>query len=195
MTFTLTLDQLQAAMPRLRRAPDEAERYLDPLNRAMDGFEIYTPVRAAAFLAQIGHESGDLLYWEELWGPTLQQKKYDPPFGLAQRLGNTQPGDGRRYRGRGPIQLTGRANYRKYGDKLNVDFEDDPGLVAKPQWGFQVAGLFWVENGCNELADATVADGLAAFEKITRAINGGLTGLDDRVKRWHLAKRVLKIAE
>lgn len=193
MNQLLTLDQLKRAMPRLKRQPDEAELYIEPLNVALNEFEINTPVRIACFLAQIGHESGELLYWEEIWGPTKQQKKYDPPHGLAERLGNTHVGDGRRYKGRGPIQLTGRANYRRVGEKLDVDLEDDPGLVAKPRWGFQVAGVFWSENGCNELADATAKGGLEAFSNLTRRINGGLTGLDDRVKRWQLAKQVFNL--
>jgi len=186
----LTLDRLQRALPRLKREPDEAESYVDPLNLALEQFEINTPVRVACFLAQIGHESGDLKYWEEIWGPTSQQKKYEPPSGLAERLGNTEPGDGKRFKGRGPIQLTGRANYRKYGELLGVNFEDDPGLVARPRWGFLVAGLFWQENDCNELADATLDGGMDAFAKLTRRINGGLTGLSDRLKRWELAKQV-----
>lgn len=193
MEFTLTLDQLKRAMPRLEREPDEAESYLAPLNAVLRDFEINTPVRVACFLAQIGHESADLKYWEEIWGPTAQQKKYDPPFGLAVRLGNTHVGDGRRYKGRGPIQLTGRANYQRVGEKIGVDLENNPGLVAKPRYGFQVAGVFWSENGCNELADATETGGVEAFAKLTKRINGGLNGLDDRAKRWQLAKRVLEI--
>lgn len=193
MKTLLSLDQLKRAMPRLKRESDEAESYIQPLNAVLETFEINTPVRIACFLAQVGHESGDLKYWEEIWGPTAQQKKYDPPSGLAERLGNTHVGDGRRYKGRGPIQLTGRANYRRVGERLGVDLEEDPGLVAKPRYGFQVAGVFWSENDCNDLADATAAGGLDAFSSLTRRINGGLTGLDDRAKRWQLAKQVFNL--
>ncbi len=122
---------------------------------------------------------------EEIWGPTAQQKRYEPPSDLAKRLGNTQPGDGFRYRGRGPIQITGRANYKKYGDLLSVDLVGNPDLAATPQFAFSTAGQFWKRNGLNELAD--VQD----FITITKRINGGLNGLADRQKYYAIAKNVL----
>lgn len=196
MAEYLTLDQLRSALPRLKAKPQEAQQYLEPLNAALKRFEINTPARQAAFLAQIGHESGDLKYWKEIWGPTPQQKRYEPPSALATRLGNTQPGDGYRFRGRGPIQLTGRANYRQYGELLGADFEASPELVATPEWGFLVAGQFWYEIGGNGLADqAAQGNGIEVFAQLTRRINGGLTGLDDRMRRWQLAKRVLQVDE
>lgn len=192
----LTLEQLQSTLPRLKTKLQEAQQYLKPLNAALERFEINTRWRQAAFLAQIGHESGDLKYWKEIWGPTSQQKRYEPPSTLATRLGNTQPGDGKRFRGRGPIQLTGRANYREYGELLGMDFEANPELVATPEWGFLVAGQFWWEIGGNGLADQTArGNGIEVFARLTRRINGGLTGLDDRMRRWQLAKRVLKVDE
>lgn len=189
----LTLEELQAVLPRLKAKPQEAQQYLEPLNRALERFEINTSRRQAAFLAQIGHESGDLRYWQELWGPTAQQKRYEPPGTLATRLGNTERGDGKRFRGRGPIQLTGRANYRSFGELLGANFEASPDLVATPEWGFLVAGQFWHEMGGNGLADETEGNGIEVFAQITRRINGGLTGLDDRMRRWQLAKRVLQV--
>lgn len=190
----LTLEELQAVLPRLKAKPQELQQYLEPLNSALERFEINTSRRQAAFLAQIGHESGDLRYWEELWGPTSQQKRYEPPSALATRLGNTQPGDGKRFRGRGPIQLTGRANYRKYGEMLGADFEANPQLVATPEWGFLVAGQFWNEIDGNGLADQTAeGNGIEVFAQLTRRINGGLTGLNDRMQRWQHAKRVLQV--
>ncbi|MBO0724435.1 MAG: hypothetical protein J2P52_02450 [Blastocatellia bacterium] len=170
-------------MPRLPQA--KRELYLPFINKIMEIYEIDTPLRASAFLAQIAHESAELRFMEELWGPTAQQKKYEPPSDVATALGNTQPGDGFRYRGRGPIQITGRANYKKYGDKLGVDLVGNPDLAATPQYAFSTAGLFWKSNGLNELAD--VQD----FITITRRINGGLTGLQDRQKYYEIAKNTL----
>ena len=109
----ITDSQLQQIMPTLAAA--KRQMMLPFLNHAMDMFEINSPMREAAFLAQIAHESGELKFFEEIWGPTAAQRRYEPPSDLAKRLGNTQKGDGRRYKGRGPIQITGRFNYRKYG--------------------------------------------------------------------------------
>jgi predicted chitinase len=125
---------------------------------------------------------------QELWGPTAQQKKYDPPNNVAKSLGNTQPGDGFRYRGRGPIQITGRANYKKYGDLLSVDLVGNPDLAAQPEYAFQTAGLFWRMRGLNELADAE------DFTTITKRINGGLTGLAERRRHYEVAKKALGLA-
>jgi predicted chitinase len=176
-------NDLQQIMPRLPQA--KRQLYLPFINRVMQIYEIDTPLRASAFLAQIAHESAELKYMEEIWGPTAQQKKYEPPSDLATRLGNTQPGDGFRYRGRGPIQITGRANYEKYGELLGVDLIGNPDLAATPQYAFSTAGLFWKLNGLNELAD--VQD----FIAITKRINGGLNGLPERQKYYEIAKNVL----
>ena len=179
----LTDSALGEIMPRLPQA--KRQLYLPFINKIMEMYEIDTPLRASAFLAQIAHESGELKYMEELWGPTAQQKKYEPPSDLAKSLGNTQTGDGFRYRGRGPIQITGRANYKKYGDLLKVDLVGNPDLAATPQYAFSTAGLFWKLNGLNELAD--VQD----FTTITKRINGGLNGLPERQKYYEIAKDTL----
>jgi len=178
--------QLQQIMPTL--SPAKREQYLPFLNAIMPMYGIDAPLREAAFLAQIAHESGELKFWEEIWGPTAAQKRYEPPSDLATRLGNTQPGDGKRYKGRGPIQITGRANYRKYGGLLGVDLEGNPDLAATTQIGLQVAGTFWQTNGLNELAD------IPDFTSITRRINGGLNGQASREKYYARAKQALGIA-
>jgi|SRR5688572_31554313 len=126
---------------------------------------------------------------EEIWGPTDQQRKYEPPSELAKKLGNTEPGDGKRYKGRGPIQLTGRANYKKYGEMLGVDLVGDPDLAAKPEIAFQTAALYWQLNGCNELAD------LGDFVGVTRKINGGTNGLADRERYYERAKEALGVKD
>jgi len=179
----LSDSDLQQIMPRLPQA--KRQLYLPFINRVMEIYEIDTPLRASAFLAQIAHESAELRFMEEIWGPTAQQKKYEPPSEVAKRLGNTQPGDGFRYRGRGPIQITGRFNYKKFGDLLGVDLVGNPDLASTPQFAFSTAGVFWKMNGLNELAD--VQD----FTAITRRINGGLNGLAERQKYYEIAKNVL----
>lgn len=158
-----------------------------PLTAAMVEFDINTPKRQAAFLAQIAHESGSLRYMREIWGPTDAQKRYEPPSDLARRLGNTEPGDGRRFSGRGLIQVTGRFNYAKYGKMLGLDLVSHPELLDDPTNACRSAGAYWAVNGCNTLADVD------AFETITRRINGGLNGLDDRKQRWATAKLALNV--
>ncbi|MEX8494990.1 glycoside hydrolase family 19 protein [Sphaerotilus sp.] len=179
----LTDAQLKAIMPTMSTA--RRALFLPALNQTMQAYTISNRLRAAAFLGQLAHESGEFKYMEELWGPTAQQKRYEPPSDLATRLGNTQAGDGKRYKGRGPIQITGRANYQRYGDLLGLNLVAQPELVATPGVGLSAAGMFWRTNGLNALAD------LPDYREITRRINGGYTGWDDRLRYYELAKRVL----
>ena len=101
-------------------------------------------------------------------------------------------GDGKRFKGRGPIQITGRANYRRFGDLLGTDLVADPARAALPELAFRIAGLFWSKKGLNELADRATPD---AFREITRRINGGFNGLEDRQKFYAVARRVLGVVE
>jgi putative chitinase len=173
--------QLTQAMPQITSA--RVDVAIGPLNEAMEEFEIDTPLRQAAFLAQIAHESGELRWVREIWGPTPAQKRYEG----RKDLGNTQPGDGRKYLGRGPIQITGRANYVKYGKLLGIPLEDQPVLAESFQEGFRIAACFWKTHGLNEKADA------GDFRGITKAINGGYNGLADRLKYYGWAKTALKV--
>jgi putative chitinase len=161
------------------------------IEQALQEFGIDRPARAAAFLAQLAHESGQLRLMEEIWGPTEAQRRYEPVGPLAARLGNTQAGDGRRYKGRGPIQITGRANYRNFGRLLAVDLETEPERAARADLGFRVAGVFWQQNGLNELADRASP---AAFRAITKRINGGFNGLADREQFYARAAEALGVA-
>ena len=170
-----TIEQLRRIMPNLTAA--RATTFYPFLSSAVDEFSIATAARSAAFLAQLAHESGQFRFMEEIWGPTPAQVRYEPQSTLATRLGNTEAGDGRRFKGRGPIQVTGRANYRRYGDLLGVDLIADPPRAADPSVAFRIAALFWARNGLNELADQGTADG---FRQITRRINGGFNGLAER---------------
>ncbi|MBS9405413.1 hypothetical protein KG088_17535 [Halomonas sp. TRM85114] len=156
-----------------------------PLNEAMQRYDIATLQRVAAFIAQLAHESGEFRYMEEIWGPTKAQERYEPESRLAQTLGNTHPGDGKRFKGRGPIQLTGRDNYRRYGELLGVDLIELPELAATPEIGFSTAGLFWQKNGLNELADA------GDLKAITKRINEGYNGLAERQHFYDLALQQL----
>lgn len=167
-----------------------AALWLAHIQAACDDFEINTPQRLAAFLAQIGHESGRLAYVREIWGPAQvpAQARYE---GRAD-LGNTQPGDGKRFMGRGLIQTTGRANYAATRDGLrefvaNVpDFEVNPTALELSQWAALSAAWYWHSRGLNKLADA------GDFFTITRKINGGTNGMADRLMLWECAKEVLR---
>lgn len=160
---------------------DRATEFLPHIEAAMAEFEINTPDRQAAFLAQIGHESGGLHWTTEIWGPSIAQSHYEG----RDDLGNMDEGDGFRFKGRGLIQTTGRANYRDTGDALGVDLLTDPTLLAQPELAARSAAWFWREHGLNELAD--VGD----FTRITRKINGGTNGMDDRLALYAVAKEVL----
>ncbi|WP_280274712.1 glycoside hydrolase family 19 protein [Nocardia wallacei] len=174
-------DQLVAIMPDL--SPDLAGEYLPALNAAMQEGDITTPPRQAAFLAQLAHESCQLRYFEEL-GDDEYFSQYDP--GQANTAaGNTEPGDGPRYHGRGPIQLTGRANYREAGAALGLDLETTPELAAQPDIGFRIAQWYWTSRNINALADAD------DFAAVTRAVNGGYNGLSARQEYYARALEVL----
>jgi len=160
---------------------NDAAKYADLLDTALADFDINTPVRIAAFLAQVGWESGHLHYVKEIWGPTDAQSSYE---GRAD-LGNTQPGDGQRFLGRGLLQVTGRSNYATVGEALATDFVSNPELLEEPDYALRSACYFWKQHGLNERADA------GEFETITRRINGGLNGYTGRLALWENAKQVL----
>lgn len=179
----LTDDALRRIMPNL--SPETSRLYLPYLQRAMQEFEINTPLRQAAFLAQLAFESGQFRWMEEVWGPTASQRRYEPPNSLGRQLGNTQPGDGERFKGRGAFQIVGRANYQKYGQLLGVDLVSNPELAATPEMAARLAAAYWKANGFNELADRE------SFEDITRRISGGSQGLPERTRYYDRAKRIL----
>jgi putative chitinase len=186
----LTREELQSIMPRLPAA--RSAELFPSLTTAMAEFAIEVPARAAAFLAQLAHESGQFRFLEEIWGPTPAQRRYEPAGTLATALGNTETGDGHRFKGRGPIQITGRANYRRFGDLLGVDLVTAPERAASAELAFRIAGLFWSKKGLNELADEATAD---AFREITRRINGGFNGLAERQQFYAAARAALGVRE
>ena len=172
----ITPDQLREIMP---YASKRADVYAVPLFEAMEEFGIDTPMRQSAFIAQVAHESGSLRYVRELASGDAYEGRKD--------LGNTQPGDGVRYKGRGLIQITGRANYRA----CSVGLFGDERLLEHPEILEQVveacrsAAWFWQSLDLNKLAD------IGAFRPITKAINGGYNGWDDRLAHYQRAVAVL----
>lgn len=152
-------------------------RYWQALAEKMPANGIDTPLRVAHFLAQVGHESGELRYCEELASGDAYEGRKD--------LGNTQPGDGRRFKGRGLIQLTGRSNYIAYGKARGVDYTSDEGsklIASDPEPAVDVACWFWTTHNLNQLADKD------DVTTITKRINGGLNGFDDRKAKLLRAK-------
>lgn len=158
-----------------------ARAWYEHVRAACLEFSIVGPVRIAAFLAQVGHESGGFAYTREIWGPTAAQQRYE---GRAD-LGNTQSGDGFRFRGRGLIQITGRTNYERAAAGLGVDVVTDPQLLEGRALAARSAAWWWATHGCNQLADG------GDFVALTRRINGGTNGLADRQARWERAKKAI----
>lgn len=176
----ITAELIKRMAPALSGA--ESAKIANVLAIAATEADITTPQRVAAFVAQLAHESARFRYLEEIWGPTQAQKKYEG----RKDLGNVQYGDGYRYRGRGWIQLTGRANYRKYGKILGLDLEGSPHLAAQPEVATRIATAYWRTHDLSTLADR------GDFRGITRRINGGLNGYRDRQRLYEIALRVLK---
>lgn len=111
-------------------------------------------LRVAHFMAQGSAETGRFHYMRELWGPTPAQRRYEPPNKLALSLGNTEPGDGSKFRGRGIFQITGRDNYRRYGTRLGLDLTGNPDLAEEPDTAVRIAILYWSDHHLNDWADA-----------------------------------------
>lgn len=194
-------------------AGSRAERFYDALMEAMGEFEIDNAARVAAFLAQVGVESGELKYVNELWGPTGWQVKYErdpeaawPPTTQDRRnrkawdLGNSEEGDGRRFSGWGLIQTTGRKNTLRASQALYDDGRlcEVPTLIHPPdeQLAARSAGLYWADNKLNELADENTTE---SFRMLTKRINGASTDNEPshhlrRVAYWLRAKNVLGVA-
>lgn len=160
-----------------------AQKWAPALTDAMREGDINTRLRQSAFLAQIGHESGSLVYVREIGGPS-----YFAKYNGRKDLGNTQPGDGARFCGRGLIQVTGRSNYAKCSQALFGDGRllKTPELLEQPEWAAKSAVWFWSTRNLNELADAD------RFTDLTKKINGGTNGIEDRKARYRLALSVIK---
>lgn len=172
--MNLSAEQLQKIMP---FATGKIALFLGPLNAAMDEFGINTSTRQSAFLAQVAHESGELRYVLELADGTAYEGRKD--------LGNIQPGDGVRFKGRGLLQITGRAMYAQAAAGLSLDVLVYPSLLETPDGASRSAAWFWKLRGLNTLAD------LNHFGSITKTINGGYNGLDERIIYWLRAREYI----
>ena len=174
----ITGTQLQSIMPFAKaRIPS----FVAPLNAAMHEFHINSPLRQAAFIAQIAHESGELRYVEEIASGIAYEYRKD--------LGNTQPGDGMKFKGRGLIQITGRNNYHECGKALGVDLITNPELLEITDLACRSAAWFWASRGLNDLSDR------GDFERITKRINGGLNGYQERLAYHARAKMALGVVK
>jgi len=173
----LTLAQLQCCMPYINSV--NATQFIGPLNDAMQFGGVINFRRKAAYLAQIAEESGDLNYWYELGNCSI----YEGDLALC----NNVTGDGCRFKGRGPIQLTGRCNYIAAGQYLGIDLVDYPDLAASPQYGFKISMWYWnlVYNQLNIPSDSD------NFSRVTLLINGGYNGETVREQNYVTCKSCL----
>lgn len=172
--MTVTLEQLVAIMPTAR---SRIGKYLPYINRFLDEFHINTPKRLQHYLAQIAHESGELRYVVEIASGKAYEGRAD--------LGNTHPGDGVKFKGRGLIQITGRANYEAYRKYCGFDVVSRPTLLEQPLGAVRSSMWYWNTHGLNQLADTD------DILKVTRRINGGTNGLAARKVYLSRAKKVI----
>lgn len=180
----VTKEQILQIMPNSAKYVD---KYLAYINGYSELFEIDTPKRMAHFLAQIAHESNELRNTKEI-GNKNYFAMYDHGK-LKQMLGNVKDGDGYKYRGRGLIQITGRANYQAYQNSgyCNGDIMENPKLLEQPLGAVKSAMWWWYKHGLNEKADSD------SFTAITKTINGGTNGLEHRRKYLAKAKEALNV--
>ncbi|SHL26326.1 glycoside hydrolase family 19 protein [Hymenobacter psychrotolerans] len=173
----LTKQLLMAALVGTTAA--EADKFLGPINQTLAAYHINTPLRVAHFLAQIGHESCGLDAVREYASGVAYEGRKD--------LGNVVKGDGVKFRGRGLIQITGRANYYALSKAFNVDFIANPLLLESPTYAALSAGWYWNSRSLNAMADGNF------FDTITKRINGGTNGYADRLNRFLVAAKALGI--
>jgi putative chitinase len=153
------------------------QRLIGPINECLQKYQIDSLLRVHHFLAQVLHESGCFQYFEELASGKIYEGRKD--------LGNVNPGDGVTYKGRGLIQVTGRANYAQISKDLGVDFVANPKLLANDEYGVLSSGWYWNSRQLNQFADKD------DIKTITRRINGGFNGLDQRIHWYNLAKQFI----
>jgi putative chitinase len=182
------------------------EQWLEPLNETFEKYEINTPKRQACFIGQCMHESGGFKLLREnlnysakglvaTWPSRFPNEEYAEEYArkperiankvYSGRMGNTEDGDGAKYIGRGLIQLTGKDNYKAVTEALGTDFIGQPQLLEEPRYAALSAGWFWNKKGLNALADAN------DIETMTKRINGGSIGIDDRKAKIAMVSKYL----
>ncbi|MCH3994845.1 MAG: hypothetical protein LKE54_07330 [Prevotella sp.] len=176
----ITEKKLKQIAPNIQ--DDKIKLYVPILNKWMPYYSIANPLRQAAFLAQILHETAGLKYTKEI----ASGAAYDTGK-LAEKLGNTpeKDGDGQKYKGRGAIQITGKDNYIEVSRALGIDFVDHPELLEQPDYAIRSACWWWWKHGLNRLAD------YGSFRAITKVINGGYNGYYDRLEYYNRAKQYI----
>ena len=204
----ITLDILKAICPKTKSTI--LEKYVEPINTVGEYYEMFeNPKRIAGFLAQVAHESGGFTAVKEnlnysAKGLMTTFKKYFPdeatakqyekkPEKIANRVyanrmknGDETSGDGYRFRGRGLIQLTGRDNYTKFAQALNMSIEDTIAYLETPNGALVSAAWFWDNNKLNQYCDRN------DFITLTKRINGGTIGLEDRKHHYQIALNMLQ---
>lgn len=168
----LTAQQLHEIYP---MAKSRVEKYLDAINKTLSEFDIITSTQVAAFLAQIGHESLQLYYTEEIASGKAYEGRQD--------LGNTSPGDGVRFKGYGFIQVTGKTNHTKCANYFGIPLDELPKWLRTPEGACRSSGLYWKTHNINSVADDIL--------KTTKKVNGGTNGLKERTKLFQIALGVL----
>lgn len=176
----MNLDQIRSVC---RYNAGRAQVFCDALNNAMQEFGITTARRQAAFVAQVAEETGEFRYMREI----ASGVEYEPDTALGRALGNTQVGDGPRFKGGGALMLSGRSNYEACGKALGIDLIANPSLVEVPAYAMRSAGWFWHIRKLNDFADVD------HFGAITHAINGSYITIDKRIPYWLEARKQLGI--
>ncbi|EOM75312.1 glycoside hydrolase family 19 protein [Rhodococcus rhodnii] len=171
----LTVEQLTAIVPFIPH--ENAVAYIEPLNRALAKAQIDNPFRIAAFISQLVVESDSFRTFEEYASGAAYEGRAD--------LGNTQAGDGQRYKGRGAIQVTGRHNYQQVSDYTGIDFVAHPELMASTEHAFETAAWYWQSRNLNATADGS------NIESVSRLVNGGTHGLIERIASFQRGLSVL----
>ena len=188
MSYELDKETFAACFPNASKK--NIELYFPYYKESCAKYQINTPMRLAAFFAQIEVESGSLRYVEEIASGSAYEFRKDlgnllpEALEIAHKVGRTT---GRMYKGRGHIQLTGFYNYRKYGDSLGLDLEHNPELLTEPQYAVASACLYFNSHGCNELAD------VGLFGAITKRINGGYNHAKERLSAYSRNKKVFNV--
>lgn len=173
---------LQLARVCTRAPMARLTRIIGPYKVALEPAGATTPLREAMWLAQIAHETDQFHYSHEVWGPTPQQLRYEPPSPVATKLGNTEAGDGFRYRGRGWFEITGRRNYARASAALGLPFVEQPELAEDPRYAALLAAWYWrnAEDRNGVVHDLNTFADRADVAGCTLVVNGGLTGIESR---------------